>query len=71
MSNSQYLSVDVDGCLARRHKLKTVWSDKNPMKVSLTCLTCTEATGKTAFVAYGIDTAGFGQWHSRRKEIES
>lgn len=42
---SAYLSVDIDRCLALGHHFRTAWSDKNPLKVSLICVDCTDEMG--------------------------
>ena len=68
MKSGQYGSAFIEDCLRCGHKFQTAWSDKNPMKVSLICKTCTANNhGKTVYVAYGIDTQGFGVWPSRRR----
>ncbi len=64
---SAYLSMDIDYCRHSGHKFQAAWSDKNPLKVSLICVTCTDAhPGKTAYVAYGEETRSWGTW--RRKQ---
>lgn len=66
---SAYLSVSLEQCIPLGHRFKTAWSDVTPMKVSLICVTCTEANpGKTAYVAYGDDTHSWGQWRQRSRE---
>jgi hypothetical protein len=72
MKNDSYISVNIQRCIDGNHKFKTTWSDKNPMKVSLLCRTCSDATGKSAYAAYGDDTKSFGPWtrQGRRGRIE-
>lgn len=68
---SAYVSADLENCQRLEHRFKTAWSDKTPLKVSLICVTCTDANpGKTAYVAYGVDTESWGQWRARRVERE-
>ncbi len=65
--SGQYLSVEVMDCLRDDHKFTIAGSDKSPMKKNLICETCTDRNpGKTAYVAYGVDTLGFGDWPARR-----
>lgn len=60
---SFYLSMDLDYCRGRGHKLKVTGSDKTPMKRNLLCETCSDANpGKTAYVAYGDETKSWGAW---------
>lgn len=65
---SGYLTVDIAQCRAAGHQLKTVWSDKTPLKVNLLCLNCTEATRQSAYAAFGEDTQSWGAWRKRRKD---
>ena len=70
MNNSAFLSVDIHSCIRKDHQFKCTWSDKNPMKVSLLCVTCSEASGKSAYAAYGDDTKSFGPWQAKRGRHE-
>ncbi len=63
-----YASADVFRCRNLNHKFSIIGSDKSPMKKSLLCRTCSEASGNQTYVAYGIDTLGFGAYPTRRKE---
>lgn len=65
MTNDLYLGVDVDHCLSKGHRFRLVWSDKTPLKVSLSCLTCSDASHKNAFAAYGVDTQSWGLWFGK------
>ena len=49
-----YLSMDWQDCKRKGHRFKVVGSDKTPLKRNLMCETCTLATGKSCYVAYGI-----------------
>ena len=65
--STAYLSVDIDNCRFYNHRFIAAGSDKTPLKVSLICETCTDANpGKTAYAAYGVETASWGQWARRR-----
>ena len=67
---SSYLSVDVEDCRRAGHHFTIAGSDKSPMKKNLICETYTLANpGKTAYAAYGIDTFGFGEIRTRRKNV--
>lgn len=61
---STYLSVDAERCRREGHQLRTVWSDKTPLKVSLICVTCS-TSGQTAYAAYGDATKSWGLWKDR------
>ena len=65
-----YLAVDVERCRREGHRLRTVWSDKTPLKVSLICLTCSEQTGQSAYAAYGDATKSWGLWKQKRRNNE-
>lgn len=67
---SLYLSVDVEQCRILRHKLQVVGSDKTPLKRSLMCVTCSLASGKSAYAAYGVEQGSFGDWHEKRKTAD-
>lgn len=70
--NSAYGSSYVEDCVRRGHHFKIVGSDAKPLKRSLACITCSEATGKSAYCAYGDDTKSFGQWRqSTKREKET
>ncbi len=60
--NNAYLTLDVASCRKQDHRFKTAGSDKTPMKVNLICATCTDATGKTCYVAFGEPMKSEGQW---------
>jgi len=64
------MSVDVAMCQKHRHHFKTIWSDKEPLKIHLICLTCSDVTGQSAFVAYGESTKSWGPWRKLRIERE-
>ncbi len=71
-----YLSVDIDLCRINRHRFKVVASDKTPMRRSLACITCSDATGKSAYAAYpdvhsiGDPAKCFGQWRTAKRQEE-
>jgi len=67
---SNYISVDIDECRRSGHRFSLIWSDKTPLKVSLSCETCSAEVGKTAIAAFGIDTLSWGQWRRRKQEQE-
>jgi hypothetical protein len=65
--SGQFLSAEIEQCLHSGHRFVIAGSDKTPMKKSLICRTCTDRNpGKTVYVAYGIDTAGWGEWYTMR-----
>jgi hypothetical protein len=66
-----YASAAVMRCRNLNHRFVIVGSDKTPMKKSLLCRTCSEDSGNSVYVAYGIDTLGFGAYPTRRKQEES
>jgi hypothetical protein len=69
--NDLYHAPNLNECRKAEHQFKATWSDKTPMKVSLLCVTCTEETGKSSFVAYGIEEKSFGQWRRlKKKDLE-
>lgn len=68
---SAYLAMDIEVCRRQGHHFITAGSDKTPMKLNLICSTCTEANpGKTAYVAYGVESGSFGQWRRRKIDDE-
>ncbi len=67
MKSDLYLFVDVTRCQRENHKLRPIWSDKNPLRVHLSCATCSASTKKQAFCAYGDETKSFGAWRSKRR----
>lgn len=65
---SAIFNADIANCRNQQHKFRPVWSDKTPMRVSLLCVTCTDMRGQSTYVAFGIDTASWGQWRRKRRE---
>lgn len=65
---SQYVTVEIEPCIAMRHRFQMIGSDKTPLKRSLICVTCTKKSeGKTVMVAHGVDTLSWGQWVERKE----
>jgi hypothetical protein len=61
-------SAHIEDCRDRQHRLRTVWSDKTPMKVNILCQTCTERTHRSVYVAYGVPEKSWGAWRPRERE---
>jgi hypothetical protein len=58
-----YRSADIEQCRRADHKFRPTWSDKTPMKVSLMCVTCTDANLRSTYVAYSLERGpNFGAW---------
>lgn len=67
--NDLYLAMDILDCYKKQHRFKMAWSDKTPMKMNIICETCCdENPGRTAYVAYGVQSGSFGQWRRRSQE---
>ena len=47
-----FASADIYRCRKLGHHFRMVGSDKTPMRRSLVCVTCTDKTGVSTFVAY-------------------
>ena len=67
-----YGSADIEECREKGHRFQTTWSDKTPMKVSLLCKDCSEKSGNSTYVEYGVDTQSWGTWRrlERRPVVE-
>lgn len=63
-------SADIQVCRERLHSLRSVWSDKTPMKVSLMCRTCSDRQRKPVYVAYGTEMGSFGAWRPRPVDVQ-
>lgn len=72
MNSDRFAFHEITACRNQKHQLRTVWSDKNPMKMHIVCDTCSLATGKSVFVAYGDELKSWGQWKrpNRKREEE-
>ena len=68
MTSDRFSFHEITACRNQGHKLRPVWSDKNLMKMHIVCDTCSLATGKSVFVAYGMDSGNFGQWRAQRRK---
>jgi hypothetical protein len=62
----RFLFVDIGTCRRRNHNLKSVWSDKTPLKVTLMCLTCSRAAHRDCSAAFSNPAKSFGPWSRSR-----